>query len=83
MDFGETGMVLGTGKERPLPAGCEAGSYPEARFESASLHQVQVYALTMPLSLMFQQTFSRKIDADDYETFWRGLGQCHIRRTRK
>lgn len=37
---GETGMVLGTGKERPLSAGCEAGGYPEARFETASLHQI-------------------------------------------
>lgn len=35
-------MVLGTGKERPLPLGCEAGRNPEARFESASLHQVLV-----------------------------------------
>lgn len=37
---GETGMVLGTGKERPLSAGCEAGGYPEARFETASLHHL-------------------------------------------
>ena len=36
---GETGMVLGTGKERPLSVGCEADGDPEARFETVSLHQ--------------------------------------------
>ncbi|MER8602825.1 DUF2312 domain-containing protein [Mesorhizobium sp. M1233] len=41
---GETGMVLGTGKERPLSVGCEADSDPEARFESASLHHSQAKA---------------------------------------
>lgn len=35
---GETGMVLGTGKERPLSA-AYPGGYPEARFETVSLHQ--------------------------------------------
>jgi hypothetical protein len=44
---------------------------------------VQIFALTMPPQIMFQREFSRKIDADDYETFWRGLGHCHIRRSRK
>jgi hypothetical protein len=37
--LGETGMVLGTGRERPLCVGGDAGGYPEARFETASLHQ--------------------------------------------
>jgi hypothetical protein len=37
--IGETGMVLGTGKERPLSVGLHTDSDPEARFESASLHQ--------------------------------------------
>lgn len=35
---GETGMVLGTGKERPLSVAYHDGDL-EARFESASLHQ--------------------------------------------
>jgi hypothetical protein len=38
---GETGMVLGTGKERPLSIGLHTDGDPEARFESASLHQKQ------------------------------------------
>lgn len=37
--LGETGMVLGTGRERPLSIGLHTDGYPEARFESASLHQ--------------------------------------------
>ena len=44
---------------------------------------VQIYALTMPPSLMFQREFSRSLEADDYESFWRALGQCHIRRSSK
>lgn len=36
---GETGMVLGTGKERPLSIGLHTDGDPEARFDSASLHQ--------------------------------------------
>lgn len=36
---GETGMVPGTGRERPLSADLHIGSDLEARFESASLHQ--------------------------------------------
>lgn len=36
---GETGMVLGTGKERPLSIGLHTDGDPEERFESASLHQ--------------------------------------------
>lgn len=44
---------------------------------------VSVYALTMPPSLMFQREFIRRVDADDYETFWRSLGHCHIRRSVK
>lgn len=35
---GETSMVLGTGKERPLSIGLHTDGDPEARFESASLH---------------------------------------------
>lgn len=38
---GGTGMVLGTGKERPLSIGLHTDGDPEARFESASLHQEQ------------------------------------------
>lgn len=41
---------------------------------------VQIFALTMPPSLMFQREFSRAIDANDYCVFWRKLGHCHIRR---
>lgn len=41
---GETGMVLGTGKERPLSVGLHTDGYPEARFETASLHQFQAKA---------------------------------------
>lgn len=36
---GETGMVLGTGRERPLSIGLHTDGDPEARFETASLHQ--------------------------------------------
>lgn len=36
---GETSMVLGTGRERPLSIGLHTDGDPEARFESASLHQ--------------------------------------------
>ena len=32
-------MVLGTGKERPLSIGLHTDGDPEARFETASLHQ--------------------------------------------
>lgn len=39
MALGETGMVLGTGRERPLSIGLHTDGNPEARFESASLHQ--------------------------------------------
>lgn len=38
---GETGMVLGTGRERPLSIGLHTDGDPEARFETASLHQFQ------------------------------------------
>jgi hypothetical protein len=37
-NYGETSMVLGTGKERPLSVGLHTDCDPEARFESASLH---------------------------------------------
>ncbi len=36
---GETGMVLGTGKERPLSIGLHTDGDPEARFETVSLNQ--------------------------------------------
>ena len=39
---GETGMVLGTGRERPLSIGLHTDGDPEARFESVSLHQVSI-----------------------------------------
>jgi uncharacterized protein (UPF0335 family) len=38
---GETGMVLGTGRERPLSIGLHTDGDPEARFETDSLHQDQ------------------------------------------
>ncbi|MDM9643854.1 hypothetical protein [Rhizobium sp. S163] len=36
---GETGMVLGTERERPLSIGLHTDGDPESRFDSASLHQ--------------------------------------------
>lgn len=36
---GETGMVLGTGRERPLSIGLHTDGDLEARFETVSLHQ--------------------------------------------
>lgn len=46
------------------------------------MHTVTIYALTLPPSPMFQRTFARRIDADDYAAFWRRLGHCHIRRSK-
>lgn len=42
--------------------------------------KITILALTMPPSPMFEREFSRSIDADDYEMFWRAIGHCHVRR---
>jgi hypothetical protein len=48
--------------------------------DSPAMTIVTVYALTMPPSPAFQREFERKVDADDYEAFWRKLGHCHVKR---
>ncbi|NLS19870.1 hypothetical protein HGP16_25355 [Rhizobium sp. P40RR-XXII] len=45
MAIGETGMVLGTGRERPLSVGLHTDGDPEARFETDSLHQSDASAI--------------------------------------
>ena len=42
--------------------------------------RVLVFPLAVGHPAMFARTFTREIDAADYETFWRGLGCCHVRR---
>jgi len=44
---------------------------------------VQIFALTMPPQIMFQRSFSREMDANDYQAMFQKLGQCHIRRSSK
>ncbi|MBA1141730.1 hypothetical protein [Mesorhizobium neociceri] len=44
---------------------------------------VTILALTMPPEPMFRREFARPVDADDYIAFWKRLGCCHIRRTRR
>jgi hypothetical protein len=43
---------------------------------------ITVYALTMPPSPMFRREFERPIEANDYASFWRQLGCCHVKRTK-
>jgi hypothetical protein len=42
---------------------------------------VTIFSLTMPPQAMFQRTFARKVEADDYQSFFHKLGSCHIRRS--
>lgn len=49
-------MVLGTGRERPLSVGLHTDGYPEARFESVSLHQ--------PRSLLTSSQAASKPETD-------------------
>lgn len=42
--------------------------------------RVLVFPLAVGEPAMFERSFARPVDADDYEAFWRGLGCAHIRR---
>lgn len=41
---------------------------------------ILVFPLALGEPAMFERIFTRPIDADDCEAFWRGLGHCHVRR---
>lgn len=44
---------------------------------------ISVYPLAVGQPPMFQREFTRQVDADDYEAFWRKLGSCHLKRAVK
>jgi hypothetical protein len=44
--------------------------------------KILIFPLCVGEPAMFQRTFTRPVDADDYEAFWRALGSCHVRRVK-
>lgn len=44
---------------------------------------ILIFPLALGQPAMFARSFTRKIDAQDYEDFWRRLGSCHIQRQTK